>query len=758
MDLWISPELCSGCAACANICPRDAITLKYDEKGYEVPSVNHTSCVDCGLCKKVCPVLKCVEGQALSTEPKAEEPDIYAAWSKTYNTRYNSTSGGVFSELAQMVIEEGGYICGAVYDENQMVHHVVANSLEDLEKIRQSKYTQSSIDYVFREISKLLKAEKKVLFCGAPCQVAGLYEYLGGDNEHLITADFICRGVNSPMAYRAWLDDLEEEYGAKAEKVWFKNKELGWNKFSTRVDFANGRVYRKSRYEDLFMRAYLEKNLFIRPSCTSCRFKGMPRPGDVTLADFWKIDKALDADLGTSMVILNSEKGQMLFEKTRPRLSSYKRTYDEALKGNTCLVNSVKIGKDSEKFFQLLNEGKRYSDAFRLATGDTPLVSVAVVVERNNSHLEEAIATICEQEYAKLEILLVCASENEALQGRLKEIATTDKRICLLDTVIDAAGGYNCILQCAKGEFIHFCNGQELLYPDFYSGLIQQMLEQRADAIAFGWDDYKNVGVCRNAFCGTGNRRALLELITVPTNRTSGYSGYGSALWNKIFRRDIIMNEESQILFSSYGYGLTNLFWMLQITFACNKVVFDSASMLRRFGGDAEAKLQPTMALTEFFEEESNVLNMMAGLEECAYEEVRRICYDYEIGLLASNQAKDLPQMSERITEHLVEYYGMVLNEYDVVDCMIRTTRSKKDHIFLKKKISGLEKDRTFLKNKSANLEKDRTWFKKKVANLEGKNKELQKELNEYKNSRILRLAMKIHRLGGKIKRFMMRG
>ena len=799
MDLWISPELCSGCAACSNICPRDAITLKYDEHGYEVPSVDNTSCVDCGLCKKVCPVLKCVEGQALSTEPKAEEPDIYAAWSKTYNTRYNSTSGGVFSELAKVVIDEGGYICGAVYDENQMVHHVVANTMEGLEKIRQSKYIQSSIRFVYREIKKLLKEGQKVLFCGAPCQVAALYEFLGGDHENLITADFICRGVNSPMAYRAWLDDLEEEYGAKASRVWFKNKELGWNKFSTRVDFENGRVYRKSRYEDLFMRGYLERNLFIRPSCTNCQFKGMPRPGDVTLADFWKIDKALDADLGTSMIILNSEKGEALFEKTRPRLSAHKRTYGEALEGNACLVSSVNTGRCSEKFFELLKEGKKYSDAFRLATGDTPLVSVVVVVDRNNSRLEEAIATICEQEYAKLEILLVCVGDNKALQQRVKDIAATSEKITLLDPALNVACAHNVAVQMSKGEYIHFCTGQELLYPDFYTAAINQLLEKRAEIIAFGWDDHRKVGVCRSAFNGTGNHQALFELITVPANVSSGYSGYGPALWNKIFRRDLIITEESQVLFNPYGYGLTNLFWLLKVAFTCHKAVFDSASLMRRFGGEAEPKLLSTMALTEFFEEENDVLQMMTGVEGVAYEEVRRLCFDYEIGLLASGQAKELPQMSDRVMEHIVEYYGVVLSEQDVANCLIRTKKDAKDHVFLKTKISGLEKDRTFLKNKSArlekdreflrnksarfekdreflrnkserlekdkkflaikmaNLEKDRTWLKKKVSNLEGKQKELEKELNEYKNSKVIRMAMKVHRLGGRIVRFIKR-
>ncbi len=391
----------------------------------------------------------------------------------------------------------------------------------------------------------------------------------------------------------------------------------------------------------------------------------------------------------------------------------------------------------------------------------TPLVSVAVVVERNNSHLEEAIATICEQEYAKLEILLVCVGDNKALQQRVKDIAETSEKITLLEPALNVACAHNVAVQASKGEFIHFCTGQELLYPDFYTTAIEQMLTMRAEIIAFGWDAHQEVGVCRNAFSGTGNHQALFELITMPANVSSGYSGYGSALWNKIFRRDLIITEESQILFSAYGYGLTNLFWLLKVAFICRKAVFDSASLMRRSGGEAEPGLFSTMALTEFFEEENDVLQMMTGVEGFAYEEVRRICYDYEIGLLASNQAKDLPQMSERITEHLVEYYGMVLKEYDVVDCMIQTTRSKKDRVWLKTKVSRLEdkiqkqeKDIAWLQNKTSRLEskvkeleKDRIWLKNKNASLETKAENLDAALNEFRSSRPARAGLKISRI-----------
>ena len=349
MELWLEPRQCTGCGACDNVCPKKAITMKADACGFVHPAIDNATCINCGLCEKTCPVVHPV---AKNNNPI---PTIYAGWSKDGYTRYHSTSGGAFSELCKGVYARGGVVVGALYESDMTIAHHITTDLAGLDKIRQSKYAQSLTGDVFRDIKNLLKKGKEVLYCGAPCQVAGLLAYLKGAQPKLITVDFICRGSNSPKAYRKWLDELETKYKGKVTRVWFKNKECGWNRFSTRVDFDNGKVYRKDRYHDLFMKAYLEKNLYIRPCCGECLFKGLPRLADITLADFWSIDKSLDADLGTSMLIVSSEKGAQVLAEAKERLCLAERTYEEALKGNRMLDTSAWISRYSASFLQSLD-------------------------------------------------------------------------------------------------------------------------------------------------------------------------------------------------------------------------------------------------------------------------------------------------------------------------------------------------------------------------------------------------------------------
>lgn len=365
MNYWLKDDQCTGCAACANICPKKAITMRPDESGFIKPVIQQELCINCGCCEKACPVLHPVPPKG-----NTDSPAIYAAWSLDGSTRYKSTSGGAFSELCKGIYARGGAVVGAAYDEDMMIRHVVTTNVQELDLIRQSKYAQSEIGDVFRQIKKLLLEDREVLFCGCPCQVAGLFSYLGKPYEKLYTVDFICRGSNSPKAYRKWLDMLETKYHARATRVWFKNKECGWNRFSTRVDFENGKVYRKDRYHDLFMKGYLEKNLYIRPSCAQCPFKGLPRMADITLADFWRVDKKLDADMGTSMVVINNERGAQLLEACKDQLFLQERTLDEALKGNRMFDTSAWVSRYSGEFLRSLDtlrfDHAYYKMAFKL--------------------------------------------------------------------------------------------------------------------------------------------------------------------------------------------------------------------------------------------------------------------------------------------------------------------------------------------------------------------------------------------------------
>ena len=341
---------CTACAACSNICPKGCITMTEDEMGFQYPVVDYMACIECQLCEKRCPVLH-------PDRPNHNDnPTTYAARTKNPNLRFCSTSGGIFSELAACVCEQGGAVCGARYDSDQCVEHFLIEDIKDIETIRQSKYMQSRIGYVYQDIKKQLQSKRLVAFCGTPCQVAGLYQYLGHDDQNLLTFDFICRGVNSPKAFQYWLKEIEDENHSKATRIWFKYKQNGWKASPrcTRVDFSNGQFKVYSGEENTFMCGYLGPNLYIRPSCGECRFKGTPRLGDITLADFWGLDSVLEDDGGTSLVLVNSPKGERLFEMLHDRIEYEKHDFSEIAAGNVCETGSVTIHSNSEAFLKSL--------------------------------------------------------------------------------------------------------------------------------------------------------------------------------------------------------------------------------------------------------------------------------------------------------------------------------------------------------------------------------------------------------------------
>lgn len=351
MDPWILKEDCTGCGVCSNICPKMAIEMKSDECGFIYPVIDQEKCVNCLMCQKVCPVNKKPELNRYDT------PKVYAAWSLNSENRFKSTSGGIFTELARCVINEGGAVAGAAYDKDNMVCHILAKSQEEIDLIRQSKYLQSNPQRIYREVKEQLDKGVHVAFAGAPCQVAALQKYLKKVPDNLLTIEFICRGMNSPKAYRCWLDEVERKNRSKATRVWFKYKEHGWKSSPTctRIDFENGKYVVLSGKKNSFMVGYLGPNLYIRPSCGSCRFKDTPRQADITVADFWGIADELDDDQGTSMVLLNSNKGECWFNKASNGMFKLERAFDEIKAGNVCFAHSVKVNPKSEEFLKGLS-------------------------------------------------------------------------------------------------------------------------------------------------------------------------------------------------------------------------------------------------------------------------------------------------------------------------------------------------------------------------------------------------------------------
>lgn len=346
---------CCGCNACGDACNKNAITFKTDIEGFWYPEVDEDKCNNCGLCEKVCPIINIKE---LKKNDSDKPIHTIAAINKNMKVRWDSTSGGAFSALAEVMYSQDGYVSGALYNDDFSVRNYVSNNPNDLDKLRSSKYLQSKAEGLYAEIRSLLKNGQKVLACGTPCQMAALRSFLQKDYENLIIVDFICRGVNSPKVYRAYLDSLEKKYNSKVVYVKAKNKELGWRNLTRKVTFANGQSYYGVFMDDDFRRGY-HTNVFCRPSCYDCKFKDFPRIADITIADYWgieKVDKNLDNNIGTSMILLNSKKGEFYFEKVKDFVEYKETPFESILGGNVALKKSIEPAKiDRKAFFEDLD-------------------------------------------------------------------------------------------------------------------------------------------------------------------------------------------------------------------------------------------------------------------------------------------------------------------------------------------------------------------------------------------------------------------
>lgn len=347
---------CCGCNACGDICPTQAISFPNDIEGFWYPQIDDNKCINCGLCRKACPVINITY---LKKNDYDQPSDAIAAINNDLTIRWNSTSGGAFSGLAETLYEEGGYVSGAIYTEDFHVKNFISNNPDDLEALRSSKYLESNAEGLYKEIKLLLKKGEKVLACGTPCQMAALRSFLGKEYDNLIIVDFVCRGVNSPKVYRSYLDSLEQRYESKVVAVKAKNKELGWRNLTRKITFLSGEKYYGVLREDDFRRGY-HTNVFCRPSCYECVFKGFPRISDITLGDFWgieKYDKNLDNNIGTSLIILNSKKGEAFFEKAKSKFKYKKLPLESIFGGNKALFKPLTKSKiDRNHFFEDLDK------------------------------------------------------------------------------------------------------------------------------------------------------------------------------------------------------------------------------------------------------------------------------------------------------------------------------------------------------------------------------------------------------------------
>ena len=361
----IKENQCTGCKMCADLCPQDAILFTSDQYGFWYPKVETEQCINCRLCVEQCP------GLVKFSSLEYHEPKVYAAWLNDKEKRLQSTSGGVYYALASEILRRRGVVVACEYtDDFKHAKHVVVTTNEQLEPTMRSKYFQSDTAGIYETVKKLLEQNNEVLFCGTPCQCAAMQRYVGAASERLFTMDFICRGNNSPKAYVAFINELEDKYQSPVKNVHFKHKRMGWKSLGLLITFENGKEYFDTRENSYWTLGYIKDNLYMRPVCHECQYRTIPRSSDLTVGDFWGVDGVSEEEMfaGVSVVFANSKKGQMLLCETGNILHIEERVFDDVLKGNPCLKTSPQRGIHRAEFFDML-ERMPFSKAVEACCG-----------------------------------------------------------------------------------------------------------------------------------------------------------------------------------------------------------------------------------------------------------------------------------------------------------------------------------------------------------------------------------------------------
>lgn len=352
MENIIARNNCCGCSACANICPHGAIEMVENSEGFLYPEIDQSKCVDCGLCKKTCPILNKINDNF-------KTPECYAAMADD-EIRKVSSSGGAFSIISEYILNKNGYICGCTFDlEELKAKHIIINSKEELYKLRGSKYLQSDIGSIYQEIKKILDNDNYLLFSGTPCQVAGLKSFLRKNYEKLLTVDILCHGVPSPKVYKKYLNELKNTDDEKILEVNFRDKIKGWRSTLINTTITNKNVYSKEQTEDNYMQLFLS-NISLRQNCTDCKYCNTQREGDFTIADFWGIDnynKNLNDGKGTSLILVNNKKAQSVYSEIEKSFDLSKKVpLKYAILGNRNLYAPHNVHQKRGEFFENLDK------------------------------------------------------------------------------------------------------------------------------------------------------------------------------------------------------------------------------------------------------------------------------------------------------------------------------------------------------------------------------------------------------------------
>lgn len=333
---------CTGCHACWSVCPRKCIRMMPDEEGFLYPQVVQEQCIDCGACEKVCPVLHPADTQS--------PLEVYAARNWDEDVRMSSSSGGVFTLLAREIIRRGGVVFGASFTKDWQVVHSWTEQLEGLAAFQGAKYVQSLMGDTYLQVCRFLKQGRWVLFSGTPCQVAGLKHFLRTHYERLLTVDVVCHGVPSPLVWRTYLDSINP-WNAPITALSMRDKTRGWKQYGMEISTEDTVLYTGKAVMNLYSQGYLD-NLYLRPSCYACPVRKGRSHSDLTLGDFWGIERvypSMDDNRGTGLVLVNTLLGMNFY---RSLLVLQKEvTYEQALRGNPSLECSAPLTEMREEFW-----------------------------------------------------------------------------------------------------------------------------------------------------------------------------------------------------------------------------------------------------------------------------------------------------------------------------------------------------------------------------------------------------------------------
>lgn len=334
------PELCTGCGACQNICPHNAILMEKGALGHIFPCINTTNCTNCNLCKTVCPVLH----QVVLVQPKS----TYAAWAIDDEEHRTSSSGGIAAILAKHIVSLGGVVYGAVLDQHKIFHKRIDNK-EELGKLKGSKYVHSHTELAYRQVKEDLLAQRIVLYIGLPCQIAGLKNYLKRDYDKLYTVDMICHGIPSQGFFFEYLEKQCKILQNTITDIKFRDE----SGFNLKVSFNDNSIYCKSCFEDLYYMGFIEK-IFYRTSCFSCSYAQSRRCGDLTIGDFWGLGVKTPFNLpvknGISVLLVNTTKGEHIFHNIQSYTCCVERELSEAVAGNTNLRHASSCPRNYYRF------------------------------------------------------------------------------------------------------------------------------------------------------------------------------------------------------------------------------------------------------------------------------------------------------------------------------------------------------------------------------------------------------------------------